>query len=183
MNRLEILFLHLSTVLVAGTGLVYAWMRYFAKPPDPFAVVNHPLQPTVQHLHVWFAPALVFGAGLLWRHVWLQWQSAVRNGRRSGVAMLAALLPMVVSGYFIQTTITETWRDIWVWVHLITAVLWLLGYAGHVVAQVRQRDRLNGGLRGTAAISPTRFPSGSDDATEDEPSEAQEELRASGHGG
>jgi len=51
-----------STVLVAGTGVVYAGMRYLLAPADPFAVVNHPLPPTIQHLHVLVAPLLVFAA-------------------------------------------------------------------------------------------------------------------------
>ena len=62
MTRLEAWFLHVATILVGGGGLVYAWMRYFVRPDDPFAVVNHPWQPDVQHLHVLAAPLLVSGA-------------------------------------------------------------------------------------------------------------------------
>ena len=47
MTRLEAWFLHVATILVGGGGLVYAWMRYFVRPDDPFAVVNHPWQPAV----------------------------------------------------------------------------------------------------------------------------------------
>lgn len=131
---------HVSTVLVAGTGVVYAVMRYLLEPADPYAVVNHPLQPTVQHLHVLAAPFLVFGAGLIWReHVWKHFRNGARSGRRSGLWMLLTLLPMVVSGYLIQTTVTEGWRTAWIAVHLAASGLWLLGYAGHTVAAVQRR--------------------------------------------
>ncbi|HSL83715.1 MAG TPA: hypothetical protein VLF66_13150, partial [Thermoanaerobaculia bacterium] len=86
MKAWETWTVHLSTVLVAGTGVVYAAMRYLMEPTDPFAVVNHPLQPTVQHLHVLVAPLLVFGVGLIWReHVWKHFRNGVRSGRRSGL--------------------------------------------------------------------------------------------------
>ena len=78
MTRLEAWFLHVATILVGGGGLVYAWMRYFVRPDDPFAVVNHPWQPDVQHLHVVAAPLLVFALGLIW-------QSHVRASLRLGI--------------------------------------------------------------------------------------------------
>lgn len=131
---------HVSTLLVAGTGVVYAVMRYLLAPADPFAVVNHPLQPTVQHLHVLVAPLLVFAAGLIWReHIWKHFRNGVRSGRLSGVWMLLTLAPMVVSGYLIQTTVTEGWRTAWIVVHLAASGIWALGYAGHAVAAVRRR--------------------------------------------
>lgn len=142
MKRWEAWSVHVSTVLVAGTGLVYAAMRYLMAPADPFAVVNHPLQPTVQHLHVLAAPLLVFGAGLVWRdHVWKHYRQGVRSARRSGLGMLYTLVPMVVSGYLIQTTVTEGWRTAWIAVHLAASAIWILGYAGHAVHAVRRRFR------------------------------------------
>jgi hypothetical protein len=141
-KRWEAWSVHVSTILVAGTGVVYAAMRYLMAPTDPFAVVNHPLQPTVQHLHVLVAPLLVFGAGLVWRdHVWKHYKQGVETSRRSGIAMLLTIVPMVVSGYLIQTTVTEGWRTAWIAVHLSTSGIWLLGYLGHAVDAVRRWAR------------------------------------------
>lgn len=152
MKAWETWTVHVSTILVAGTGAVYAVMRYLLEPADPYAVVNHPLQPTLQHLHVLTAPFLVFGAGLIWReHVWKHFRNGVRSGRRSGLWMLPTLLPMVISGYLIQTTVTEGWRTAWIAVHLVTSALWLVGYAGHAVAAVqrkREKDRRRVPVRG-----------------------------------
>ena len=142
MKRAEAWALHLSMLLVGGTGLVYAWMRYLAAPDDPYAIVNHPWQPALQHLHIWTAPLLVFAAGLVWReHIWKHWSQGVRQGRRSGGTLLFSLAPMALSGYFIQTAVSDGWRQAWVIVHLATAALWTLGYAAHGRTLLRRLPR------------------------------------------
>jgi hypothetical protein len=134
-SRFELWLIHLATALVGGTGLVYAWLRWGMEPSDPLAVVNHPWQPAVQHLHVWTAPLLVFAAGLIWRaHVWEHWTRGVRARRRSGVGLVLTLVPMVVSGYLIQTAVSDGWRTAWVAVHVGASVLWLAGYLAHQLA-------------------------------------------------
>ena len=155
MGRWEQWTLHAATLLVGGTGLVYAWMKYWLEPSDPYAVVNHPLQPQVQHLHVLAAPLLVFGVGILWReHAWKHWRRGVRSGRRSGASMLLTAAPMVVSGYLIQTTVTEQWRAAWVVVHLVASGLWLAGYLGHTVILQRLRARRDARRGESAARAP-----------------------------
>lgn len=124
----------LANVLVGGTGLVYAWMRYLLKPVEEFAVVNHPWQPDVQHLHVLAAPLLVLGFGqLMHQHAWLAWRAGARHGKRSGLTMLATGLPMIFSGYLIQVATEESWRTIWVFMHVATSLLWLAGYGIHLI--------------------------------------------------
>ena len=135
MSRFEAWMLHLSNLLVGGTGLVYAWMLYLVKPSDPYAVVNHPFQPQVQHLHILVAPLLIFTAGLIWRrHVWSQWKRGTEQRRRSGVTLIYLLVPMIVSGSLIQTAVDDRWRKAWVIVHLATSALWLAGYLAHQAA-------------------------------------------------
>jgi len=130
----ELHLVHLSTLLVGGTGLVYAWMRYFAESADPFAIVNHPWQPTLQHLHIWFAPLLVWSVGLIWReHVWKRWKDGVEVRRRSGLILMANLVPMVVSGTLIQTAVTASWRNLWVGIHLASSGLWILSHLLHLI--------------------------------------------------
>ncbi len=132
MSRIEAWFLHLSTALVGGTGLVYAWMLYLLEPADPFAVAHHPLQPLTQHAHVVAAPFLIFAVGLIWRrHVWSGWRLGVHERRRSGLALALTFGPMALSGYLLQTSVGETWRKIWVVLHVAASLLWLIGYLGH----------------------------------------------------
>ena len=138
MSRVEAWTLHLATLLVGGTGLVYAWMLYALEPVDAYAVLHHPLQPAVQHLHVWCAPLLVFAVGLIWRaHAWNHFRGGVRLHRPSGLTLMASLVPMVASGYLIQTAVEPAWRTAWVAVHLIASGLWLLGHAAHAAAPLR----------------------------------------------
>ena len=125
---------HLSSLLVGGTGLAYAIFLYLVTPADPYAVVHHPLQPLAQHLHVLFAPLLVFAVGLIWsRHVAPR---LLRKGfprRVSGLALAASFAPMVVSGYLMQIAADESWRQIWGWIHLGVSLLWTVAYVAHLV--------------------------------------------------
>jgi len=57
-TRVEAWAQHVANLLVGGTGVVYAWMRYALQPDDPYAIVNHPLERDVQHLHILAAPLL-----------------------------------------------------------------------------------------------------------------------------
>lgn len=148
MSRFEAWTTHAATMLVGGTGLVYAWMRYLVHPADPFAVVNHPLQPLVQHLHILLAPLLVFAAGMMWhQHAWPYWRQGIERRRRSGGSMILTLVPMVVSGYLIQTAVAGDWRRIWVIVHLAASGLWLLGYLAHQALALRSYLRLTSDQR------------------------------------
>jgi hypothetical protein len=163
MNRLEAWILHVSSLLVGGTGLVYAWMVFLVKPADPYAVVNHPLQPALQHLHILVAPLLVFAAGLVWhRHAWSHFRQGVDRRRRSGVSLIFTLVPMVISGYLIQTAVEGDWRQIWVVVHLAASGLWLAGYLSHQIPATwallrgRRRARVE---TGEAAETPRRWRS------------------------
>lgn len=139
MNRVDAWSFHTANLLVGGTGLIYAAMAYCLTPADEFAVVNHPLQPTVQHLHLWFAPLLVFAAGMLVRaHALEHVRAGVRARRNSGWTLLATLAPMVVSGYLIQTAVDPTWRTTWVVVHLVASGLWGLGSVAHLIGPLRR---------------------------------------------
>ena len=40
---------------------------------------------------------------------------------------------MIVSGYLIQTAVGETWRSIWIGIHLTTSGTFLLGYGLHLL--------------------------------------------------
>ena len=131
MSRLEAWFLHAAHLLVGGTGVVYAVVRYLLEPPDPYAAV-HPWQPAVQHAHVWSAPLLVFGLGLVWRtHAWTSRRLGIVLRHRSGLALMLAAAPMVASGYLLQTAGDPGWRQAWLAVHLTASALWLAGYLAH----------------------------------------------------
>jgi hypothetical protein len=133
-TRFEAWLLHLANLLVGGTGIAYAVVRYLLDPPDPFASV-HPWQGPVAHAHVLAAPLLVFGLGLVFRaHAWAGVQLEVGARRRSGLVLVASAAPMIVSGYLLQVAIEPLWRSLWSWLHLATGALWLGAAVAHLVA-------------------------------------------------
>lgn len=137
----EVAFLYTSSALVGGTGLVYAWYRYFATPVDPFAVVASSWQPLVQHLHVLLAPLLVFASGAVWRsHVWASWRKNGSMRRRSGISLALSIVPMVASGYLVQVAQEESWRHAWGIIHTTVSVAWVAGSLIHFLAR-RPRAR------------------------------------------
>ncbi len=133
MSRGQSVFLHLANLAVSGTGLIYAWMRYLVEPVDEWAVVNHPWQPLVQHLHVLAAPLLVFAIGLIWS---VHAIAKIRNSRRvraSGLGLMALFLPMAASGYLLQVAVDPGWRRTWIWIHVASSLLWVGAFAVHQV--------------------------------------------------
>ncbi len=136
MTRGQAWSVHLTALAVGGTGLVYGWMRYFAVSEDEFALVNHPLQPRFQHLHLLFAPLFVFACAAIWNeHVWRR----VRNGhvprRPTGLALFALFFPMVLSGAWVQVAEGELARALASWTHALTGTLWCAGYLVHLLSR------------------------------------------------
>lgn len=152
MTRPQLVVVHAANALVAITGLVYAWMRYLVEPADEWAVVNHPWQPHVQHLHVIFAPLLVFAVGLIWSgHV----AAKLRNGRRNrvlGLGLTAVFIPMVASGYLLQTAVDARWRELWVWLHLGASLLWIVALTAHQIRAVTSQVEVQSGIERSASV-------------------------------
>lgn len=129
----------------AGTGTVYAWMRHLVRPVDEFAVVNHPLQPLVQHLHVLLAPLLVFAVGLVWSgHVVARWREG-RGGpmaRVSGITAAAGFWLMVLSGYGAQVATGVAMRGFLGWLHLGAGLAWSAAVLAHLwIGRGRRAER------------------------------------------
>ena len=139
MSPVERTLQYSSNVLVGGTGVLYGAMRYFMEPADEWAVVNHPWQPHLQHLHVVLAPLLVFACGLIWRrHVVNHWKHE-SHLRRSGPALAAMLIPMIASGYMLQVAVSPGWRRAWVVVHVASSCVWMLAFVVHFVGALLRR--------------------------------------------
>jgi hypothetical protein len=151
MTRAQAWGVHLATLAVGGTGLVYGWMRYACEPPDEFALVNHPLQPTLQHLHVLLAPLLVFAAAVIWwPHVWTRVRAGFRPSRSTGLALFALFFPMALSGAWVQMAEGELARKLAIGLHAGSGALWCAAYALHVVLQA-WRGKIGPSAESTAA--------------------------------
>jgi hypothetical protein len=134
MTRAQAWLAHTAALLVGGSGLVYAWMRYLCEPRDEFALVNHPWQPLLQHLHVLAAPLLVFAVAALWaEHVWRRVRSGYPRQRPTGLVLFVLFFPMVFSGGWVQVAEGELARTAAVWTHALGGTLWCAAYAVHLV--------------------------------------------------
>ena len=139
MSRFERWTVWVSAVATGMTGLGFMWAKYMTTPSEPWAVVNHPLEPWFLKAHIIFAPVFVFAVGLIvMRHIVPHIRKRVDRGRYSGLAMVWMLVPMTVSGYLIQVVTVPVLVTMLVTVHIVTGLVFLLGLAGHGVALIRK---------------------------------------------
>lgn len=119
---------------VAVTGIVYFWMKYAMVPTDPFAVVNHPWQPSMLAWHIVAAPFFVVFFGMLFRtHTLRKLLSASRRNRRSGWTSLVSFSVMALTGYLIQVASSPAWITASIWAHVVASVVFVAGYTTHMV--------------------------------------------------
>jgi hypothetical protein len=138
MNRLEAWLSHISTIVVGLSGIAYLWMKYFMQTNDPFALVNHPLQPTMMTVHVVAAPVLTFVLGMVVAtHARKKLASPTRSNRISGLGALFTFAPMVVSGYMLQVSTSEMLTSAALATHLVTSGIFVLTYVIHQVVSIR----------------------------------------------
>ena len=135
MSRLQILYLHVCVALTAATGAVFAWMKYAMKSDDPFAVVNHPLQPAMLSTHVIVAPLLVFAFGWIFSDHILPKYQLDRRKRPSGLWSMWAIAPMIVSGYLLQISTTDAVRHAMAIAHWVASGLFMLAYVVHLITR------------------------------------------------
>ena len=144
MTLFERVMLWGSTILVGASGVVYAVMSYFMTTDDPYAVINHPLQPLFLKIHIVTAPLLVFAVGTVFtRHIWKQWRSGPQRGRRSGLWLMLAFAPMILSGYLVQTVTRESVLYWITAIHLATSIIYVLGFSAHQALNVIHERRQN----------------------------------------
>ena len=133
MSRAQVAPLQLSLLAMAVTGLVFAWMKYFMKSDDPFAVVNHPLQPYALDAHVLIGPIAVFAIGWVFgNHIWPAYRGGAPN-RPSGIVSMLFIVPMTLSGYLMQVSVADATRKAFAVSHWVSVGLFVVGYVAHLI--------------------------------------------------
>lgn len=121
-----------TSFLTVASGTGYFVTKYLMSSPDPYAVVNSPLQPLFLKLHVLTSPLLLFALGLITvRHVWRHFRSGVRWSRKSGLTAAIAVVPMVVTGYLIQVLTAAGWIRAMAIAHVVFGFLYAVGFGMH----------------------------------------------------
>jgi hypothetical protein len=141
MNRFERWSLWTTAIATTATGVVYFWMKYLVHGDDPWAVINHPLQGVILKAHIVAAPSLVFAVGLITaRHIWVHYRQGLPLGRRSGTLTALVTMPMVITGYLIQTITHPIWLNGIALSHIGLGFVFAVGLAVHF-SIVRRRAR------------------------------------------
>ena len=141
-SRFERWLLWLSTAGTLVTGVAYWWMKDMMTAAEPWAVINHPLQPWMLKAHILVAPVLVFAVGLITtRHIWKHFRQGVKKGRRSGLIAAATFAALVVTGYVLQVVTGETLLRVLGWTHLGLGIIYSAGLAAHWPATRGSRAR------------------------------------------
>ena len=141
MSRAQVVYLQLCVLITALTGIIFAVMKYALQSSDPFAVVNHPLQPFMLSAHVVVAPLLVFGFGWVFtNHIWPGFTSGIARKRKSGLWSMGAIVPMVLSGYLLQVATADATRQAMAIAHWISSALFVLAYVIHLVTKKAARS-------------------------------------------
>lgn len=150
MTKIQILALHFFALLAAASGAVYAWMKYFVKSDDPYAVVNHPWQSYVLDAHVVVAPLLLFSLGIVYgTHVSVKLGAGSMTRRKSGLSALVMIIPMVLSGYLLQVLTNESALQASRVVHWVSSALFVFGYGVHIALKARNGTNGAHGTNGT----------------------------------
>lgn len=139
------------SALLAVTGFAYFAMKYLMVTDDPFAVVNHPLQPLMLHLHVLGAPVFLVVFGIIWNsHIARKIGKPIPN-RWSGLVSLATLIIMTVSGYLLQVVTGDTAQRVSLIAHLSSGVVFAGAYVFHLAIGLRIHVLQRRAARDTAA--------------------------------
>lgn len=120
LNRHHRRWLYASVVLLAGSGVLWLVMHYFAHAPGEFGEGRHPLEALAVKLHgaaaMWF---LVMLGTMLPAHVVKAW--ALRKNLATGLALLAVNATLIATGYCLYYVSSERAHP---W---ISAVHWGVG--------------------------------------------------------
>ncbi len=134
MNRWQSWSSHVATLAVGISGIVYLFMKYFMKTGDPFALVNHPLQPLMLDVHLLAGPLLVFVCGLMFEsHIQRKLRFGGQPNRKSGLVATVTFAVMTLSGYALQVTATEVLSKAALVLHLASSGVFLLSYLVHQI--------------------------------------------------
>ena len=133
MSGIQLLWLHLSVALTAVTGVVFAVMKYLMESSDEFAVANHPLQPHLLAAHVVIAPIALFVLGWTFSNHMLPKYRFSEEHRKSGISSMLLLVPMTLSGYFLQIATNEALREAMEVAHWVSSGLFVVGYVVHLI--------------------------------------------------
>lgn len=136
MKRWEKGLLFSSSFGVWLTGVLYLYLHFFVIPPDPFAVVNHPLQPWMQKLHILIAPLAIFSLGVILKeHILNHTREKPKSCGLLGYILIGLGSLMILSGYLYQVATSLNLRGFLFTTHWVVSLVWSVSLLLHIFRQ------------------------------------------------
>lgn len=131
------------TALLLASGLAWLVLDTAFRVEGEFGLAKHPLQVWMLRVHGALAmAALVAFGGALSNHVRPFWSA--RRNRGAGIALLALMLGLTLTGYFLYYLGDEVWREGIATAHWIGGVLLAVALPLHVALGRRATARTRG---------------------------------------
>lgn len=136
MNRTEKKLFEFINLTIFIQGLLYYFFKYFMQEQTQFGERPHALTSVLLHLHIILVPFLVFFFGIMFKsHVINKLKDQKR--KRSGYTILAMMLLMIFSGYFLQTGL-DLELNRWIgYIHIFVSVVWFFCFLWHSNIKLR----------------------------------------------
>lgn len=149
MTKLEKRLFNGLAFLVSISGVMYFVMKYLMETDDPFALVNHPLQPFALNIHILAAPFLLLIGGML-GHSHVKGMLKVKGSKRrpTGLVTMCAFLLLTLSGYLLQVVTSELLQQVLLGIHLGTGGFFIIFYGSHLL--FRRKKHLAVGIESGA---------------------------------
>lgn len=134
------------TALLLASGLAWLVLDTAFAVEGEFGPAKHPLQAWMLRAHGAFAMAMLVAFGsLLPSHVRPLWSA--RRNRSAGVALLALMLGLTLTGYLLYYLGDEAWRVLTTRIHWIGGVSLALAFPLHMAFGKRALARGGGAMR------------------------------------
>lgn len=121
-----------SCALLLLSGIAWLAARYLMRPVGQFGETIHPLEPWAMKAHGAGAMLMLFFLGSLMNgHI----RRALKSGRNlvSGMAMIATLLALILTGFGLYYIAGEADRPLWSLTHWIAGLALGLLFAPHIL--------------------------------------------------
>lgn len=126
--------------LVVITSFVYFIAKYFLEIEGEWGPETHPLTIIFQKVHILTVPFLVFAVGMIFsNHVWKRIETGYKKSRNSGIFLLILLILMSVTGYLIQITDNQNFREYSAYIHVAVSIIWSVIFSYHHISSNRRR--------------------------------------------
>jgi len=134
--------LWITTALVIATGVGLFGVKYLMTPSEPWAVINHPIQPWLLKAHIMVSPFMIFAVGIITtRHIWQHYRGGLAQGRHTGIITALVTVPMILTGYLIQVMTSMGWVKALAIAHIVFGTVYALGLSAHQLASRPQKPR------------------------------------------